>query len=67
MKQKQFKVEIYKRIGGSNLYTVEVDGMVVGNASSKWGARRLAKKWIQNNCCERLYVDRYTIRGDIEN
>lgn len=67
MKQKQFSVTIYKRIGGSNLYTVEVDGMVVGSTLTRWGGRRLAKKWIQNDCSERVYADRYTIKGDIEN
>lgn len=65
MKLKSYKIEIYKRIG-SGLYTVEVDGIVIGNTSTKWGSRRMAKKYIQNNCSERVYVDRYTIRGDIE-
>lgn len=47
-------VDICRREDGSGRYDVYLDNKIIGEAGTKWGARRIAKRYIKNSFCERI-------------
>lgn len=47
-------VDICRRDDDSGRYNVYVNNKLIGETGTKWGARRIAKRYIKNSFCERI-------------